>query len=593
MKKLAAVIVCYCLLMSLLLSPSYAQKTDIKQQKKEAALRVASRTETAPVTLDEAINSKQTGKGESSLTPPAEATTTVAHSKGIMPGQDSSATNPAASALRLAGLTATSTTQTQQGIAASVVDSGQGAAKKGTAVSHEATGPIYPEMPLLTREQAEAMAEEVEEANPTIRIPEGSGKKILSTPVDAPTSPVLSDKLPRADVVDSPQKATPNGPQAATDFVYATVRDVPTSAAIQRSSVGEPGVGNMGNTILYTGNWYAARSSDGGATFTYVSPSTTFPRINGGFCCDQLANYAPAQDMMLWGLQYIKDGNSGTLRLARAVGSTSVINNQWRYYDFNPQKFGFAAGTWLDFPGLTISSNYAYLSSNVFDNSDHFVGSIVWRVSLSELAAGGTINYSYFVRTDAFSPRLTEGAGTTMYWATHTSTSQLRIFRWDDGPGAIQWNDVSVNPYAYLSRDGVAPSPDGTNWAARADSRILGAWVANGVIGFMWAAKQDSTFPYPYTIVARFNQSTRALISQNQIWNSQFAWLLPTASVNAAGNLAGLMAYGGGPYYPGTNIWISDDVQNGFSPPAFYGAAASNLGPIRNSWGRLSYRTSE
>src|SRR5207248_546995 len=47
----------------------------------------------------------------------------------------------------------------------------------------------------------------------------------------------------------------------------------------------------------------------------------------------------------------------------------------------------------------------------------------------------------------------------------------------------------------------------------------------------------------------------------------------------------GLVTFGGGSYYPGTNIWISDDVQNGFNPLALYGATASNIGPSSNAWG--------
>ncbi|MET0623611.1 MAG: FG-GAP-like repeat-containing protein, partial [Pyrinomonadaceae bacterium] len=176
-------------------------------------------------------------------------------------------------------------------------------------------------------------------------------------------------------------------------------------------------------------------------------------------------------------------------------------------------------------------------------------------------------------------------AKTTMYWGSHLNTSQVRIHRWGDSDTQIAWNDVNINSYARLNRDGVATSPDGTNWAARADSRMTGAWVANGIIGLMWPAKQGGQFPYPYTIIARFNESSRALVSQNELWSSQTAWLFPTASVNSAGNLAGMVMFGGGAFYPGTNIWISDDVQSGFNPLTLYGATESTSGPSRNQWG--------
>jgi thermolysin len=71
MKKLVAIVACYCLLMTLLVPLSNAQKTNINQQKKEAAPRVTAGTETPIVSHDEAINSKQAGERQSSLTPPA------------------------------------------------------------------------------------------------------------------------------------------------------------------------------------------------------------------------------------------------------------------------------------------------------------------------------------------------------------------------------------------------------------------------------------------------------------------------------------------------------------------------------------------
>ena len=127
----------------------------------------------------------------------------------------------------------------------------------------------------------------------------------------------------------------------------------------------------MGDTIFFSANWYAARSTNGGQTFTYVNPYTTFPSINGGFCCDQIVHYAPAQDMMLWALQYVKDTTSGTLRIARAVGSAAVASNSWIYWNFNPQMFGFASGNWMDFPNLTVGTTYLYLTSNVYTTASN------------------------------------------------------------------------------------------------------------------------------------------------------------------------------------------------------------------------------
>jgi hypothetical protein len=457
--------------------------------------------------------------------------------------------------------------------------SGEDSAQSGTASPRAAVGPIYSRIPKLTPEQLREQEKELNEVN-QLPVPITQGEPRNASPANPPTEPTLGQR--------GLIKANPNvEPEAPNDFTYRIVHDLTAGEASgNRSVVDEPSTANMGNTIFFTGNWYAARSTDAGQSFTYVSPFTTFPSVNNGFCCDQVVNYASSQDMMLWALQYVSDSTSGTLRIARAVGAAAVANNTWIYYDFNPQKFGFPTNNWLDFPNLTISDNYLYATANVYNTvSNNFTGSVIWRIRLSELAAGGTVNFEYLTQTDLGAPRCTEGAHTTMYWGAQPSTSQVRIYRWDDFSGTIFHDDVNINSYLHLNRDGVATSPDGTNWAARADSRILGAWVANGVIGLLWPAKQGGSFPYPYIIIARFNQSDRTLISQNQLWSTQNAWLYPSASVNSAGNLSGLAAYGGGSYYPGTNIWISDDVQNGFNPLALYGATSSNIGPSSNTWG--------
>ena len=455
--------------------------------------------------------------------------------------------------------------------------SGSAAARTSVVQPRTTVGPIYPEAPKLTREQLKRQEEELREVN---RLPKLPGESINAGPLNIPTNVILEKHPPLSSAANAQ-------PEAANDFIYKAIHDLTASeASSSRSVVDEPSIANIGSTLFYSGNWYAARSSDGGQSFTYVSPYNTFPSINNGFCCDQVVHYAPNQNMVLWALQYVKDSTSGTLRVARAVGDNAVINNVWTYYDFNPQSFGFATNNWLDFPNLTVSDNFLYLTSNVYTTANNtFTGCVVWRIALSDLAAGGSIGFSYFTRTDVNSPRCSDGAHTTMYWGTLTSTTQVRIHRWDDASGTIFWDNVTINSFAYLNRDGVATSPDGTNWAARADSRILGSWVAGGVIGLMWGAKQGGSFPYPSTVVGRFNESNRALITQTQIWNSQYAWLYPTASVNSAGNIAGLITAGGGPIYPTTNIFISDDIQNGFAPLALYGATGSDVGPSSNGGG--------
>jgi len=467
-----------------------------------------------------------------------------------------------------------------QGDLTSVASSGQATAGTGFVEpkSDVNRGGISA-MPNLSAAQM-AVREEMEQET----IPVRQGAPAKQGPISPPT-----------EMSAAPLAIASNQPAAANDMTLFTTHNITPSevSTTQRATVQEPSVVNMDNVTFFTGNWYAAKSTNGGASFSYISPYTFFPSINGGFCCDQVTAYAPTQDMALWGLQYVKDSTTGTFRIARSVGSSGVAADNWVYYDFNPQMAGFASGNWFDYPSLTVGSTYLYVASNVFRTSDDgFTGSVVMRLPLSNLAAGTGFTFNYFNSTTQGTFRFTEGSTTTMYFASFNTQTQMRIHRWDDSSSTVFWDDINLNAFTFLSRNGVAMSPDGTNWAARADSRPLAAYVANGVIGVMFMAKQDATFPYPYSVHARFNQTTRALITQGQIWNSNYAWLYPSAAPNASGNLAGTLQIGGGTAangfpYPGTQLWIADDVQplsNG-TVGGLYSLLNSNAGPSNNAWG--------
>jgi hypothetical protein len=366
-----------------------------------------------------------------------------------------------------------------------------------------------------------------------------------------------------------------------------TAAEVPTS---QRSTIMEPTTINLGDAIFYTGNWFAAKSTNGGSTFSYINPYTFFPSVNGGFCCDQVSAYAPAQDMALWGLQYVDDGTSNRLRIARAIGSADIASDGWVYYDFSPTTVGFPTGVWFDYPSFTVGTTWLYISSNAFLTSNNsFAGNVVIRMRLADMAAGGSTTFNWF-RSDIGTERFTEGAGSTMYWGGFLNTTQMRIHRWDDASGSVAWDDVNLSAFNWLSRDGIATSPDGTNWALRADSRPTGAYVAGGVIGFLWSAKQGGSRPKPYTVHARFNEATRALISQSDIWNNDYAWMYPSVMPNASGNLAGTLQIGGaaaGSFaYPGTQMWVTDDLTGASTTVgALYFVSAGDDGPNNNGWG--------
>ena len=92
----------------------------------------------------------------------------------------------------------------------------------------------------------------------------------------------------------------PSGGAGSISFPTNSPLGIASSLTAEPSGASDP----SGQIIFETANWYAAFSIDGGTTFTQISPYTTFPSADGGFCCDQIVTYAPSIDRFIWVMQY-------------------------------------------------------------------------------------------------------------------------------------------------------------------------------------------------------------------------------------------------------------------------------------------------
>lgn len=499
-----------------------------------------------------------------------------------------------------------------------VVSSGEAVARKGT---------VQPKGPLKS-----STFKTPPDAQPQ-RPPKPPEQRVrLDPPVDPSARP--EDIRPMnaettVRVVADPTK--PTAPQAPGDFAFyrntntglasaPVVGGVPLNAYIPI----EPSVGANGRVVFYTTNSYAAVSGDSGQTFTYLNPFDNFPAdgtndaVNGLFGGDQYIYYERTRGLTFWLLQYNPDNATNTQRLCIARSQADVLNNNWYFYDFTPADFGFttppagANGFWLDFPDMAVSDNFLYLTSNVFQRvlptpgpppvgnncqacpnqncppatcpggctpNCVSAGAVIWRMPLNELAQGGFLNFLFYSDTN-FAYRLTQGARGTMYWGSHNTTAQIRIYRWAENSGSIAFDNVTHA--AYNVGTFAAASPDGTDFSAASDSRIEAAWVAQGVIGFMWNAAQGGGFAFPHVEVLRFNEGDRSLLpqGQGQVFNASHAFLHPSVHPNDRGHLGGTMAWGGGAFFPNALVWIADDFNNGtITPLENVTFAVGNAGP--------------
>ena len=341
------------------------------------------------------------------------------------------------------------------------------------------------------------------------------------------------------------------------------------------SFTAEPHVAQKGERVLEVWNWGAAFSHDGGRTFTFVSPYDFFSDTDDKeFCCDQLAYYEPEHDLWIWVLQY-SDGVPAehlSLRILAAKGDANFDATKFAVWDIDASRFGsptaVAPASDLDQPRIASTNEYLFISANLFPpsatDSSSYVGSLVFRMPLSELAAGTQSPGLQFFQTDLGTAGLTRGATDTMYIASHLTNAKLRVWSWPDGELTISDHDVIHRSYPYrpklhylCPRKGARPSRKG-NWCLgyrassyKNDDRPQSGWVSNDVIGFAWNAQQKPTskFKYPFVMVVRINAKDMSLKDTPFIWSPKYAYQYAAIIPNSRGDLGGVLHLGGGSKY--------------------------------------------
>jgi hypothetical protein len=349
--------------------------------------------------------------------------------------------------------------------------------------------------------------------------------------------------------------------------------------ADQTSTICECSIANNGSQILVTGNWFAAKSLNGGTNWSHISPVSNFPLANGGFCCDQTVLYDATRDLTFWLLQYSERNATNTLRLAVKKGKTLNKEKEWDIWDFTPQ--GLNPGwtkQWLDYNHAALSDNYLYIGTNVFNTNDVFTRSIILRIPLDNLKSGQRVQPDMVESPRDFSLRCIQGATKTMYFAAHSGTTgnnKLRVYAWPENSLQLTRTDIAITPWS--GGDYVAPGPDQTNWLQRADYRITGAWLSKGILGFMWTVnKRGIERPFPHIRVVRIQTSNMTLLDEPDIWSPDFAFGYPDAAPNANGDVGITLFMGGGAknpthlvgaYNTTTNKWILKKVREGTNGP--------------------------
>ena len=339
---------------------------------------------------------------------------------------------------------------------------------------------------------------------------------------------------------------------------------VPTKgeANDQACTICEPSVCSFGNTIFYTGNWFAYKSIDKGNTWTYINPFTFLTPPGVEFECDQTVIHDPSRKLTFWILQYkMDDRGENVLRIA-VNNSPTLQDRSWYYWDLKPGMNTAWKKQWFDFNHAALSENYLYVGTNMFDKEEEWTRCIIFKLSLDKLAdPNGQVSYKFFSTTKIGSLRCTLGAEQTMYFAAPFSNHQIKVFEWPEKKADVKEHLIEVKPFN-RSDAHRAICPDHKNWLNRCDDRITAAWYSKGIIGFMWTAAKQPSRPFPFVRCTRINTKDYTVLDEPDIWSNKFAYAWPDVCPNIKGVPGITLFRGGGEEYPDHLIGVFDETKN-------------------------------
>jgi uncharacterized repeat protein (TIGR03803 family) len=373
-----------------------------------------------------------------------------------------------------------------------------------------------------------------------------------------------------------PAIAGPTAVPANTLQLFRNTADATSGAST--TGAGDTSVASVGNVVFMTGNSFQAVSSDHGNSFSSVPIPANFSAYSnqwGAFDGSQRLAQAPSQNMVLWYLEYGANGSSLTstngVILAAAVGASAVAGNTWTPYEFTPASFGYGTGFMLESPQMQTSRDFVYMTSNVVSlTTGQLVGAVMWRVSLSQLAASGGITFNYWTFSASSQGganlALVNGAQGTMYAASNYSpttgvlSTGLVVYSQTELSTSITTSTVSG-----LEATAVGPetslAPDGSNWLADVNQNVESGWISGTTVGFLWNSGAETSRPSPFVRAVELNTSTMVVESQPDIWsNVGTAYADAAISIDATGGLGGTLLEGSSTEYPSLDLLIADNV---------------------------------
>jgi hypothetical protein len=327
---------------------------------------------------------------------------------------------------------------------------------------------------------------------------------------------------------------------------------------------------NDGQVIMMTGNYFAAKSMDNGATWSYLDPYTLTGAPN--FCCDQQVLYEPSRNLMIWELEYNAFTSSPNNQLTLAVsGGTDLAS--WCFYSFHAADLGVTSGDIFVAPDIEYSANFLYLSFLTADGSFTYVNSSVARLPLSAMRTCVNLTPQIVARSDTLRFTLAQGATETMYWMSNfylcggcpTTGNHVRVFFWPEKANGYTFQDKPIDPFNFVS-GGVSDcsSQDGvvTNWCSQVDSTDATLYRARAgyrgfgapMLGMAWeAGPVNGLTTYPYVVREYFLLANMSYKGHDNLYSWLYAVAYPSlVAPTTRGYVGGIVTIGGGMTISGT-----------------------------------------
>jgi hypothetical protein len=378
----------------------------------------------------------------------------------------------------------------------------------------------------------------------------------------------------------------PGGVQIAAPVIFNRNSSVGINSAgtncspgVAPASCAEPSGASGGGVVFVSANWTAAYSTNGGASFTAINPTSIFPSDAIGFCCDQIVQYVPSIDRFIWLLQ-----GGGGMRLAAASPAQIISSGgtAWTYWNLGVGLFGQPSGTGFDYPDMSVGTNNLYLSWDVgFPKcpSGCNSGLEVVRIPLAQIQASGTIFFAFTKPSDsasAWGSHLTQDTGNEIFWAGHNGTSSLRVFSLAEGSNTYFWRTIGIS--SWPNNTLTSATPDGQDWLRFGfpGNSIIGAARSSNQLWFAWMAGTNNSFPQPHIQIVTLDRANNfQRVQQVQVWNSGVAFGYPALATNVCtGEIGMSLAFGGNGNFENHAVGIWGDF-------VVFGTTNSNLGVNR------------